>query len=315
MRYATCGLVLAACLGLLIGCGTAAERSPVTAKPAAEPSSAAGTAKSAPAAPKTLDEEDLSHLPVLGRFNLPFEKGRDMLADVKDDTFSYDEPAFYWLIELLSRPNAERLTPGPGDENLPFEQLMATPSSFRGQIVTLQGVYARVSPWKVPVEAIARKVPTLYTCEIREEPLDRLMPVATVIVLEDPMPHFKMGDEVRVKGYFYKVRQYEGDQSVSFAPMIIAQRIEPAVLPVTGGSSRLPTSLVGLFKDPGTAIMLALILVMVIAFFFIRSRVKARSHATSKMPYLRHRFRLQRDDRTGTPGPDGTGSGPSRPQP
>jgi hypothetical protein len=166
------------------------------------------------------------------------------------------------------------------------------------------------------VAALAKDVPHLYTCTIREEPMDREMPVATVVVIDDPMAYLKVGDGVRVKGYFYKVRQYKGSKGLGFAPMIIGRRIELAGAAAGGGLIRAPLTTPGaLFGNPTFVLMLALILVMVIAFFVLRSRTRAKSHATSASPYLRHRIRLPRGDRTGPPGPGGPGGEPSGPKP
>jgi len=341
MTFRLGGLGLAAALGLLAAGAPAAEpdapaASGAVATPAAPASGQATTAEpapekpqAAPPAPKAgkpetpaerpprrrLTEAEIRELPILKRYELPLEKGEAMLTDVKDNTFDYDEPAFYWLVSLIDQLPPALLKPGPQDEDLPFEQLLATPSSFRGQPVTIRGVYMQVSPWWVPVAALAKDVPHLYTCTIREEPMDRAMPVATVVVIDDPMAYLKVDDQVRVKGYFYKVRQYKGSKGVGFAPMIIARRIELAGA-AGGGLLRSPLTTPGaLFGNPVILVMLALILVMAVAFFVLRARTRAKSHATSASPYLRHRIRLQRGDREGPPGPGGPGGQPRGPEP
>ena len=285
--------------------GAAETAGPTAAETARDPSAAEKPqAPTVPPPQRRLTEEEIRELPILNRYDLPLEKGREMLADVKDNTFDYDEPAFYWMAFLLSRLPRDKMVPGPDDEDMPYEQLMATPSSFRGVPVTIRGIYMTVTPWRVPVVALAKDIPRLFTCTIREEPMDKEMPVATVVVLDDPMAYLKAFDEVRVKGYFYKVRRYKGTKGEGFAPMIIAQRIEPAT-PVPGKG---PMPFAAAFRDPAVVVMIGLIILLAVGFFVLRHRTRARSHATGESPYLRHRIRLQRGDRTGPPEPGGPGS-------
>lgn len=255
---------------------------------------------------KTYTLEELSELPVLKRYDIPWEKGEQMLGDVKDNTFGYDESAFYWLVDLVSKMPPELMKPDA--ETQPYKALLALPSSFRGHPVTLSGVYMTVSPIRTPVLALRKDVPVLYEVNIREAPLEEVRPLATVIVIEDPMTYIKAFDTVKVKGYFYKIRAYQGEKGEGFAPMLIGRRIE-----LDEGS---PMSLrMGGTAMSGEQILLAVmiggIILMAVAFFFIRQRTKAKANATSGRPI--HKFRLHRPDRLeppAPPGPGGEGGGP-----
>ena len=281
----------------------AGRRTPPAAR-SARPSAAETVAdKAAP--------DDLAELPVLQRFDVPFdvslEHAERILADVRDETFGYDESAFYWLASVVSRLPADLM--GADEETTPYEQLLATPSAFRGKPVTVAGVYVTVSPWNVPVEALAKDVPRLYTVSLKEPPGDPANLIATVVVVDDPRTELLPGDAVKVKGYFYKVRKYEDFEGVvRLAPMLVAQRLEPD----TGDTGSLGGSPSASFFGalgsfgPAGAFMLVTLAVLVIAFVYIRRMGRRASDA--KRPVLPHRIRLRRPDRTGAPFGGGPGS-------
>jgi hypothetical protein len=142
-----------------------------------------------------------------------------------------------------------------------------------------------------------------YECNVREEPANQVRPLATVIVIDDPMQYLQAEDSVRVTGYFYKIRQYEGNKGIGFAPMIIAQRLEPDTGPGAPGGGATSAS-------PSTAqmrlgVMFAILAALVIGFFFVRQYIRPKSHAKSQPPV--HKFRLRRPDRVEPPGGSGPG--------
>jgi hypothetical protein len=151
--------------------------------------------------------------------------------------------------------------------------------------------------FRVPVQALRKDVEYLYECNIREPPMEQNLPLATVIVMEDPSLYLRMGDDVRVKGYFYKVRQYEGTRGVGHAPMVIARRLEPVAGPAAEGA---PIQwLLG--------VMFAVLVALIVSFFVIRQIVRPKPDAAGTYPV--HKFRLRRDGGAeppaggGTPGP------------
>jgi hypothetical protein len=255
----------------------------------------------------TLDE--IRELPLLKRYNLSWEEGEAMLGDVKDRTFDYDESAFWWLVDKVARMPAEAFR--AGGLTTGYSQLLAMPSAYRGQPVTLTGAYLKVTPFTTPILAIRKDVPTLYEVNIRELPMDQELPVATVIVTEDPMTYLTVFDTVRVTGYFYKIRSYQGSKGPGESPMLVAQRLEP----LDESSAAAADSGRGSW-DFGTwapvYIMGFALLVLGGFFFWTRQRMKGKPHAGSARPV--HRFRLRRPDWP-EPGPDaGPPGGGDQPQ-
>ena len=261
-----------------------------------------------PKGQKSMRLEDLKDLPLLKRYDLPLEKGEQLLGDVEDNTFDYDESAFWWMVHLVAGMPDEAFK--PGGVTAGFSQLLAMPSSYRGKPVTIRGAYLTCAPFETPVLAIRKDVPTLYECNIRELPLEEERPVATVIVLEDPMEYLHVSDTVKVRGYFYKVRRYQGSKGEGQAPMLVTRRLVPEGPTV----SRQRSSTV----DMGSSnvllvLMIAAILALGVAYVFLRYKTKATPHAA--LQHTSHRFQLQRPDRDEPAGDGGPGSEDGRPQP
>ena len=289
-----------------------AEATPPEAKPAEPPR---------PQARRILTPEEIKELPVFSRYDAAtwdkmLQKGNALLEDVKDNTFGYDEEAFYWLVYHVNRLKPELLK--PDDECVPYPSLVALPSSFRGQPVTLTGMYMSAYKFRVPVLALQKDVPFLFECTLKEHPADQVRPVATVITSEDPTLYLHVGDDVRVKGYFYKVRAYQGTKGEGFAPMLIAQRLEPDEGPAPGSGLTGDTGRRGggPFSDPYLVMMIAVVIILMIAFVAVRMQLrKPKTHAPRERPNQVHRFRLRRPDRIEPPGTGGGGSEGSGPKP
>jgi len=285
-----------------------AEAAPAEAKPAEPPR--------APAR-RILTPEEIKELPVFSRYDAAtwdkmLQKGNALLEDVKDNTFGYDEEAFYWLVYHVNRLKPDLLK--PDEECQPYPTLVALPSSFRGQPVTIRGMYMSAYKFRVPVLALQKDIPFLFECTVKEHPADQLRPVATVITSEDPTLYLHVGDDVRVKGYFYKVRAYQGTKGEGFAPMVIAQRLEPDEGPAPGSRPGGPGG--GPFADPYLVMMIAVVIILIIAFVAVRMQLrKPKPHAPRERPNQVHRFRLRRPDRIEPPGTGGGGSEGGRQKP
>ncbi len=251
--------------------------------------------------------EEIRDLPILKRLDIPFEKGEALLSDVKDRTFDYDESALWWLIGVVAKLPEDAFK--PDDMVTGYPQLLATPSAHRGKPVTIRGAYLMVTPFTTPVLALRKDIPTLYECNLRELPLTEQRPVATVIVLEDPMNYLEVYDTVRVKGYFYKVRRYKGTKGEGFAPMLVARRLE---LEERGPADLQPGA--GMSKDKILlAFMISLVVLLGLAFLWLRHRNKGKIHAAGARPI--HRFRLRRPDRVEPPADAGDGGKGGEPEP
>jgi hypothetical protein len=307
----------------------AAPAAPAPAAPAPAKAKAgeAATPETGPAEPprppakRILTPEEIKELPVFSRYDAAtwdkmLQKGNALLEDVKDNTFGYDEEAFYWLVYHVNRLKPDLLK--PDDECVPYPSLVALPSSFRGQPVTLTGRYMSAYKFRVPVLALQKDVPFLFECTLKEHPADQVRPVATVITSEDPTLYLHVGDDVRVKGYFYKVRAYQGTRGEGFAPMLIAQRLEPdeGAAPGSGLTSDTGRRGGGPFSDPYLVMMIAVVIILMIAFVAVRMQLrKPKPHAPRERPNQVHRFRLRRPDRIEPPGTGGGGSEGSRQKP
>jgi hypothetical protein len=256
-----------------------------------------------PKGQKVMRLEDIKDLPPLTRYELPLEKGEALLGDVQDNTFGYDESAFWWLVHLVHKLPDEAFE--PGDVTAGFAQLLAMPSSYRGKPVTIKGAYGSCSPFRTPILAVRKDVPVLYECNIIELPLEERRPVATVIVLEDPMEDLRVYDTVKARGYFYKVRRYEKQGGgESLAPMLVAKRLVPVG---RSAGSRKPSSTVDMGGSTVLLVfMIAAVLALGVVYVFLRYKTKATPHAAD--PGAGHRFNLRRPDRSGPAGPGGPGS-------
>ncbi len=267
-------------------------------RPAAEP----------PEGQKVMRLEDLKDLPLLNRYDIPLEKGEELLADVKDNTFGFDESAFWWMVHVVANLPAETFE--PKEVTTGFSQLIAMPSAFRGKPVTIRGAYLSCSPFQTPVLAIRKDVPMLYLVNLRELPLQEQRPVATVIVLEDPMERLRVWDLVTVRGYFYKVRKYKNlEGGEGFAPMLVSQRLVPEE-PGRGA----PASSIDLgSSNVLLVLMISAIVLLGVLYIFLRQKTKAAPHAAHQG--AGHRIHLRRPDRDRPPEDGGTGSEGGEPKP
>jgi len=240
------------------------------------------------------------------------KKGKVLLEDVKDNTFGYDEKAFYWLAAQVNKIPDDMMAPDINAETLAYKMLIAVPSNYRGKPVTLRGCYMYYAPFDVP-EGLKKDVPKLYECTVRELPTDQAKPMCTVVTIENPLTYLKPGDDVLVKGYFYKIRAYEGAKGPGYAPMIIAKRLVPVTAAEGTGTVHTGAPGSGTFSDPYLILMIVVIAVLMIGFFYVKMRNKPKVHATHRRPNPVHRFRLRRPDLASPPGdarPGGEGGGP-----
>ncbi|MDK1031863.1 MAG: hypothetical protein QGD94_07650 [Planctomycetia bacterium] len=250
------------------------------------PGAEAPTADTAAKPAKPAADGDGGELPDFKRYpDIDFKKIEVLLADVADGTYSYDEPAFYWLVRDVSRLPADKMK--PGEDVVPYAQLMQTPRSWRGKQLTIEGIYVRVKPWIVPVKAAGVK--KLYTCFLQAGP-GQNVPVATVICLENPLEYLHKGDRVAVRAYFYKVWQYQVNDRVFSSPLLIARRLEfveaaPKPRLFHLGKGGVPTGLVWMLS-----ILIGAIFILMLAFFVLKflSQRKANAHRyrTIKRPQL-----------------------------
>jgi hypothetical protein len=262
-----------------------------------------------------MTEEEFLELPPFKRFDIPWEEGEELLNDVKDGTYDYDEPGFYWLVRKVHEIDIPDDMFDPETDLVPYSQLLATPSAFRGKPVLIKGAYASVTPWRVPVIALRKDIPRLYTVSLKEFPLRQTSLVATVVAIEDPMRKYRRGDVVQAVGYFYKVRKYQNeDGDVFSAPMLIAKRLEATAKPVPPTEEAEGIGASGFLLAGAFGVLV----LMLAAFIVIRNMGKQKSDAAGGR--LPHRIRLRRPDGAepfgeGGPGSETAGEEPQRQSP
>ena len=274
-------------------------------------SPAPGEEKKPAPAKKKLTLEEIKELPVFKRYDDAswqkiMEKGRALLSDVKDNTFGYDEEAFYWLVHTVNNLPPDLLKPDA--EALPYKALFAMPSGYRGEAVTLRGIYLRVGKFKVPSMALQKDVQFLYEITLAEHERGPEPTYATVIVIDDPVPYIRQFDDVIVKGYFYKIRKYQGERGIGTAPMLVARRLEldqEAPLPDT------PGPLGSLENRWLTIIALGILVLAFVAYFMARQFSRKKPHEDRAREMFKFRLRRHRGPQPpAVGGPGGEGGGP-----
>ncbi len=288
----------------------AAPAAPTDAAPEAPPETPSRPSPESPAEPlvpekpvSEMTRDEVLQLPPFKRFEIDWEKGEELLSDVKDGTFDYDEAAFYWLVAQVNEIDIPPDLFDPDEDLIPYVQLLSTPSAFRGKPVLVKGVYASVTPWRVPVIALRKDVPRLYTAHLKEFPLRETSLLATVVVIEDPMLRFERGDIVQAVGYFYKVRKYMNERGdVLSSPMLIAKRLEATTRPPEPDAK--PSEGIGA-AGVMLGVAFGVLVLLFAAFFFVLSMGKRKHNASrGRLP---HRIHLRRSDGAEPPAEGGPG--------
>jgi len=206
------------------------------------------------------------------------ERHRQILADTRDNTNRIDGAGLDLLLKL-----AATLPVGKDvfqiAETVGAENLLNHPDTFRGQLIQLRlrcYTTSRARPGSLAMP--------FYHAFCKEHPTGK--PVQVVLV-EDP------GDgpwpqDARIAGYFYKIRKYpprgKGPGAPKFvrAPVIVAKRLEQSTFapPPSGSGATLKYGF-----------LMALLLLLLAGWFFLRLRIGKRSKAA-----LPHRDTPPSDD-------------------
>jgi len=165
--------------------------------------------------PALNSEDDLAH-------------GQVLLENIRDDVFSFDDPAFYWFCQYVRRhASASEFQPDSMEKPLDGTSLLERPHAFRGRVVMIEGILRAKRSYEV---SNRREGGTLHQYEV-ELSGGRLCAVIS------PAEEFGLpiGNRVRATGYFIKIRRYQtmGGRESS-GPLIIAPRLTP----VDPGSGR-----------------------------------------------------------------------------
>ena len=182
------------------------------------------------------------------------EHGIRLLANVRDNVLSFDDPAFYWFCRYVTSPAGKAALEGatgslPASESTskhltddaitPLKFLLERPNDYRGKPVTIEGTLVAKWSWSVN----NRDVPhPLHQCEIAVAGTRALAAVVTT----EPVDQIPIRSRVRAKGYFIKVRAFQttGGES-GFGPLLVARNLAPigtdattAAFPDGAGSSK-----------------------------------------------------------------------------
>jgi hypothetical protein len=158
-----------------------------------------------------------------------FAAGQALLSDVRDGSFSFDEPAFYWLARRVKFADPDSAFDITEDEVLvPWKYLLERPSDYRGQLVLIEGSLARKYAWTS--QGLGYDLGQLHQAELFDP---RSRGFCTVVCIE-PLDNVPVNAWVRGKGYFLKVRQFQtADGAAGYAPLLVARRLAAVQQPIS----------------------------------------------------------------------------------
>ncbi|HKQ46651.1 MAG TPA: hypothetical protein VJZ71_01125 [Phycisphaerae bacterium] len=173
-----------------------------------------------------------------------------LLEDVRDNVFSFDDPAFYWFCRFVASGKADVALAGKeSPESLPWTLLLERPSDFRGKPVVIEGTLQAIRAFDVTNrEGLGR----LYQCELSETGTRAL---GAVICTQEPLA-VPLRSRVRVKGYFIKVRAFQTSAGETGAgPLIVAKNLHLLSPPATGIPGGGPAASLDRWLIPGIALL------------------------------------------------------------
>ena len=149
--------------------------------------------------------------------------GLALLQDVRDNEFSFDDPAFYWFCRFVRHDaSVAEYQISEAETSVPWRFLLERPSDYRGRLVVVSGRLLRRSPFEVINRG---DVGMLFQCELVES---GTRAICTVVVTENPQA-IPIRSWVQTKGYFIKVRAFRTDVGNAGAgPLLVTRRLEPA---------------------------------------------------------------------------------------
>jgi len=199
-----------------------------------------------------------------------------LLEAVRDNVFSFDDPAFYWFCRYVGAGKADAaLGNAPTGDPVPWKRLLERPSDYRGKPVLLEGILQTRHAFDISNrEGLGR----LYQCELADIGTQAL---CAIVCTQDPA-EVPIHSRVRVKGFFIKVRAYQttaGDGGAG--PLIVAKRLHLVRPPASGIPGGGPGSVVDRWMIPA---------VVVLAFVWLLLRRAARKTVTGpSFPSVKNR--------------------------
>ncbi|NIA21926.1 MAG: hypothetical protein GWP05_08200, partial [Anaerolineaceae bacterium] len=218
------------------------------------------------------EAREVVELPSLKKIEIDWRKAEAYLSDVKDGTYGIIESGSLWLLKQARDLPRELFAPDPKDKEVSYRNLLEGPVLYRGKPVTVSGTVGRVSEFPVDIEELP-SVETMWVVEIFQPSKGQQAWVCTLLVSEDP-GDLKIGQsEVRMKGYFYKLRSYEVEDEkedvwIHQCPVVVGRYVEV----VTKQTGATPAG--SLLGSRETVLIIAtvvgLLVLMLIVLLFIR---------------------------------------------
>jgi len=160
-------------------------------------------------------------------------EGLRLLQDVRDNVFSFDDPAFYWFCQYVRR-RPETANTAADESPLPWRFLFERPTDYRGRLILVEGILQSRQTYEVTNRP---GVGTLHQCEL-SDPTTRA--ICTVVSTDDP-GEIPIRSLVRASGYFIKVRAYKTTTGEPGAgPLLVAKTLVPFQGPPPGDLGSRP---------------------------------------------------------------------------
>lgn len=186
-----------------------------------------------------------------------------LLGGIRDNVFSFDDPAFYHLCAYVAAFDDPRLVTPIGDgELVEWRLLLERPSDYRGKLVAVEGVLQQRFAFNVHDRP---GVATLYEADLSRPGSQSFCTVVTTDNILD-VPHRA---RVRVRGYFVKVRAYQTTgKDTGAGPLLVARNLQVVSEAPPGGGRLIDWS------DHRNTILGAT-LVLAIAWIYLRRKARA----------------------------------------
>lgn len=173
-----------------------------------------------------------------------------LLEDVRDNVFSFDEPAFYWFCRYVHEGKADAVLDDVWTgEALPWKMLMERPSDYRGKPVVIEGFLQTCHAFDV---SNRQGLGRLYQCELADVNTRALCAVVCTL---DPT-NMPLRSRVRAKGFFIKVRAYQTTSGETGAgPLIVAKKLQLITPPASGIPGGGPRGILDRWMIPAVVVL------------------------------------------------------------
>lgn len=208
--------------------------------------------------PPAAQEQIVGSQPSASTMELPAE-GQRLLAAVRDNVFSFDDPAFYWFCRFVRTDEGRRrLAAGGPGEAVPWKALLERPSDYRGCVVDIDATVQAFHRYDTTNRADIGSI-TQYEVS---QPGSR--GICTLICAANAA-EIPVGQRIRARGFFIKNRAYQTTAGeAGTGPLFVGLD----AVPVAGDAGR------SLPRPAGTAVgwLSGLIGVMALTWRILRGR-------------------------------------------